>query len=58
MISEERLQEIDRLFWAETNDPRTEEWREDLTPEEAALVAEWDEGVAAAVDKMYADLGL
>lgn len=58
MISEERRQEIDRLFWAETNDPETEEWREDLTPEEAALVAEWDEGVAAAFDKMYADLGL
>ncbi len=30
------------LFWAETNENWTQEWRDDLTKEEAALVAQWD----------------
>lgn len=37
----------DSLFWLwneETEDPETLEWREDLTPEEAAYVASLDRG--------------
>ena len=49
MITEERLQDIERLFWAETNDPETEEWRDDLIPEEAELVADWDKRVATGM---------
>lgn len=38
-----REAELQRLFWAETKDPETQEWREDLTAEEAELVAAWDD---------------
>lgn len=38
-----REAELQRLFWAETNDLETQEWREDLTAEEAELVAAWDD---------------
>ena len=47
MITKERLQELESYFWAESNDPETKEWREDLTAGEEALVAQWDERVAA-----------
>ena len=35
------------LFWAETNEEWTQEWRDDLTNEESAIVDKWD----ADVDK-------
>lgn len=43
MIDPERLRQMEDNFWAETNDPASEEWREDLTDEEADLVAEWED---------------
>lgn len=55
MIDPERLRQMEDNFWAETNDPDSEEWREDLTAEEAALVAEWDERVAAGITQMIED---
>lgn len=48
MITEERIEEMKEYFWAETNDPETEEWREDLTKEEAALVESWDDDYSDA----------
>lgn len=42
----ERLKQLKENFWAETNEPWTEEWRDELTPEEAALVETWDDRVA------------
>ena len=33
-------------FWNETNDPETEEWRDELTPDEEAMVEQWDEQTA------------
>lgn len=42
MITDERKQELESLFWAETNEDWTQEWRDDLTPEEAALVEKMD----------------
>ena len=53
-IAKERIEELEFCFFAETNDPETEEWRDDLTPEEAALVAEWDK----AFDATYCGLVL
>lgn len=37
-----RYEELQHYFWNETNDPETREWREDLTPDEAAMVERWD----------------
>lgn len=42
MITPERAQQMQNNFWAESNDPTTEEWRETLTEEEAAVVKGWD----------------
>ena len=55
MIDPERLRQMEDNFWAETNDPDSEEWREDLTAEEAALVAEWEDRVEAGIARMAAD---
>ena len=46
MIRSERLAEIESLFWSETNEDWTQEWREELTVEESNLVDEWDNRVA------------
>ncbi|MEA4891130.1 MAG: hypothetical protein VB085_01005 [Peptococcaceae bacterium] len=46
-IRQERYQEICDMFWKETDELGTgikaRNWRSDLTKEEAALVAKWDE---------------
>lgn len=55
MIASKRIRQMEENFWAETNDPTTEEWREDLTAEELALVARWDDHMDACVAKMVAD---
>ena len=51
MISPSRREELSSLFWNETNEEWTQEWRDDLTPEEATLVRQWDkrsaEGMAS-----------
>lgn len=43
MITEDRKAEMYEMFLSETNEPDSEEWREDLTEEEIALVDAWDE---------------
>lgn len=43
MITIDRKIEMYDSWLAETNDPESEEWRADLTEEEAALVDTWDE---------------
>lgn len=55
MIASERIRQMEENFWAETNDPTTEEWREDLTAEELALVAQWEDQMEVALGKMAAD---
>ena len=42
-MTEEQRNYLYQLWCEETNDPETEEWRENLTPEETAVVEEWDE---------------
>lgn len=56
MITNERFQEMQDAFWAETNDPATEAWRDNLTDEEAKIVARWDERVNAGITELYNDL--
>lgn len=55
MITPKRIRQMEENFWAETNDPTTEEWREDLTAEELALVARWDTHMSTAIGQMAAD---
>lgn len=52
MITEERF---DYLLWAwqeESEDPETQEWREELTEEEAKLVASWDRTARIEIRKL------
>lgn len=51
-ITEERKNELLWLWGEETNDPDTQEWREDLTPEEEAQVAEWDANAERGMGEM------
>ena len=46
MISKERLDEINSYFWEETNEDWTQEWRDNLTDEEADLMDEMDDKFA------------
>ena len=56
MICEERERELQSLFWSETNEAWTQEWRECLTPEEAAMVGEWNERVRSGMLRMCRDI--
>lgn len=42
-ITPEREDQLNYFWENETNDPDTSEWRDELTPEEMALVNEWDD---------------
>ena len=46
MITKNRIKELEELFWTETSEPWTQDWREELTDEEDALIYEWDEQVS------------
>lgn len=51
----DREEEIEWLFWNETNDPETEEWRDELTADEAAMVEQWDERTARGFQALVQD---
>lgn len=55
-ISEEREAELQSLFWDETNEPETQEWREDLTADEAAMVEQWDARTAQGMSKLASEI--
>lgn len=50
-----RIRELKEIWEHETNDPETEEWRDRLTPQEAKLVATWDDGFDFGLARMAAD---
>lgn len=52
MITDERKQELESLFWDETNEEWTQGWREDLTPEEATMVEKWDQDFETGLAQM------
>lgn len=41
-ISSNRLEELRYAWEAETSDPETQEWREELSDKESLLIASWD----------------
>lgn len=47
-----RIFELEELWWGESADPSTELWRNDLNADELALVAKWDALCAAGVTDM------
>lgn len=51
-----RTQEFYDNWSHETNDPETQEWRDDLTPEELEQVERWDEGYLDGIEKMAAHI--
>lgn len=51
----QRYEDLQRNFWDETNDPETQQWREDLTADEAAMVAQWDTHVSQGMKKLVSD---
>lgn len=56
MLSEERLSELNWCWAAETSDVESQEWRANLSEEEAALVAKWDEDYACGLTKLYGEM--
>ena len=42
-VSQEREEELSWYFMHETDEPDTQEWREDLTGDETVMVEQWDE---------------
>lgn len=56
MVDRRRRAELRNNWDAETNDPVTTEWRDELTDEERALVAGWDEDVAQGCLRMCEDI--
>jgi hypothetical protein len=56
MITKERREWMDFCWDVEDGeDPESMEWREELTEEEAKLVAEWDRGYADGIRRMVED---
>ena len=48
IIGEDRVNELSDLFMTESNAEYTQEWREDLTSDEQALITLWDEAYSIA----------
>ncbi|BAK99180.1 hypothetical protein OBV_19820 [Oscillibacter valericigenes Sjm18-20] len=51
-ISEARMKELADNWNAETNDPETEEWRDDLMTDEAEIIADWDNDYAVGMHQL------
>lgn len=54
--NEIRMQQLDDNWSNETNDPETQEWRDDLSAEELAQVEKWDDDFEQKLAKMAADI--
>lgn len=55
-IGKYRVEELSDLFWNETNDEETQEWREDLTPTEEKLVRMWDKGYVDLIGSIVSEI--
>lgn len=55
-ITEKRLKDMADDWNYETSDPETQEWRDDLTPEEARIVRDWDNGYAVGMHNLCRDI--
>lgn len=56
MPTEARYEQLCWLWENETNDEETQEWRNELTAEEQALVDQWDYEFNDGLRRMYQDL--
>ncbi|WP_312942966.1 hypothetical protein [Oscillibacter sp.] len=55
-ITEDRLAELADNWNAETSAPDMQEWRDDLTPEEAKIIDGWDGVYAVGVHNICRDI--
>ncbi|WP_312611332.1 hypothetical protein [Oscillibacter sp.] len=55
-ITEDRLAELADNWNEETSDPETQEWRDDLTQDEAKIIDGWDMGYAVGIHKLCQDI--
>jgi hypothetical protein len=55
-MTKKRLEELDALWGAETNDEETWEWRKDLTEEETRIIELWDDGFTEKYLKLCRDI--
>lgn len=55
-ITPEREAELSENFWEETNDPETEEWRDELTADEKKLVEQWDDEFEKGYEKAWRNI--
>ena len=55
-MTNERLEEIQSLFWNETTDPESREWRSELTPAESEYIAKLDKQVAISFRNLINEL--
>lgn len=55
-VSEEREAELQDNFWNETNEPEDQEWREELTADEAAMVEQWDLQTAKGFSRLATEI--
>ena len=56
MITKERREQLLWLFENETNEDETQKWRDELTDEEADMVALWERVYWEGLARMYHDL--
>lgn len=55
-ITKDRLAELADFWNAETNDIETQEWRDDLTPEESKIIDGWDRHYASGLHKILQNI--
>lgn len=55
-VSPEREEELSWYFWNETNDPESEDWRDELTTDEAAMVEQWDLQTSAGFARLAQEI--
>lgn len=56
MIDQKRLRELEDLYWNETEDPETWDWRDDLTTEEDELIKAWEKKTETGFLKICKDI--
>lgn len=54
-MTDRRMEELLSLWWEETNEEWTQEWRDELTADEQAEVEQWDYGFFNGIARMIRD---
>lgn len=54
-MTEQRKEELLSLWFEETNEEWTQEWRNELTADEQAIVESWDYGFVDGISRMIRD---